>query len=58
MMGRQERETMGRDVFIGVSFIATAGDMVMIRFPEKSCLSISTTHVIWTRDRGAKRLEV
>jgi hypothetical protein len=58
MMGRQEWETMRWDVFIGVSFIGTAGDMVTIRFPEKSCLSISTTHVIWARDRGAKRLEV
>jgi hypothetical protein len=46
MMGRQEREMMGRDVLSGASFIGVAGDRVMIRFPRKRYLSVSTTHAI------------
>jgi hypothetical protein len=29
----------------------------MIHFPRKICLSISTTHAIWTQDRGAKKFK-
>jgi hypothetical protein len=29
---------------------------VMIHFPRKRYLSVSTTLAIWTRDRGAKKL--
>jgi hypothetical protein len=47
-----------RDVLSGVSFIGVVGDSVMFRLPRKRCLSVSTTRAIWTRDRGAKRLEV
>jgi hypothetical protein len=38
-----------------LSFICVAGDNVMIHFLRKRCLSISTTHEIWMRDRGAKK---
>jgi hypothetical protein len=31
-----------------LSFICTAGDNVMIHFPRKRCLSVSTTRVIQT----------
>jgi hypothetical protein len=58
MMGRQEWEMMGRDVLSSINFIGVANDRVMIRFPRKRCLSVSTTRVIRTRNRGAKRLEV
>jgi hypothetical protein len=34
-MRRQERETMGREVLSGASFIGTTGDNVTIRFPRK-----------------------
>jgi hypothetical protein len=36
MMGRQEREMMGRDVLSGASFIGAVGDRVTIRFPRKN----------------------
>jgi hypothetical protein len=55
MMGRQEREMVGRDVLSGTSFIGTTSDSVTIHFPRKMCLSVSTTRAIWTRNRGAKR---
>jgi hypothetical protein len=35
-MRRQEREIMGLDVLSSISFIDTAGDSVMIRFPRKN----------------------
>jgi hypothetical protein len=38
-----------------LSFICVLGDRVTIHFPRKRCLSISTTHVIQTRDRGAEK---
>jgi hypothetical protein len=43
---------MGLDV---LSFILATGDSVMIRLPRKRCLSVSTSHAIRTRDRGAKK---
>jgi hypothetical protein len=41
-----------------LSFICTVGDNVMIRFPRKRCLFVSTTHAIRPRNRGMKSLEV
>jgi hypothetical protein len=40
---------------VAPSFIWAADDSVMIRFPRKRCLSVSTTHTIRTWDRGAKK---
>jgi hypothetical protein len=40
---------------VAPSFICAAGDSVMIHFLRKRCLSVSTIHTIWTRDRGAKK---
>jgi hypothetical protein len=39
------------------NFICAVGDSVMIRFPRKRCLSISTTNVIRLQDREAKKVE-
>jgi hypothetical protein len=49
---------MGRDVLSSAGFIGAAGDSVMICFPRKRCIFVLTTRTIWTRDRGAKRVEV
>jgi hypothetical protein len=57
-MGRQKQEMMGRDVLSGTSFIDAAGDRVMIHFPRKRWLSVSTARAIRTQNRGAKRGEV
>jgi hypothetical protein len=54
-MRRQEREAMRRDVLSGASFIGAAGDRVMIHFPRKRSLSVSTACVIQTQNREAKR---
>jgi hypothetical protein len=54
-MRRKDREAMGRDVLSDAGFIGIAGDNMMIRFPRKKCLSISTTRAIWMRSQGAKR---
>jgi hypothetical protein len=40
---------------VAPSFIWATGDSVMIHFPKKRCLSVSTTHTIQTRDRGAEK---
>jgi hypothetical protein len=48
-------EVMGLDVHSGTSFICLAGNSVMIHFPRKRYLSISTTCAIRTWDRGAKK---
>jgi hypothetical protein len=40
---------------VAPSFIWAAGDSVTIYFSRKRCLSVSTTHTIQTRDRGAKK---
>jgi hypothetical protein len=40
---------------VALSFICVAVDSVMIHFPRKRCLSVSTTHEIRARDRGAKK---
>jgi hypothetical protein len=37
-----------------LSFVCVAGDSVMIHFPRKRWLSISTTHAIWAWDRAEK----
>jgi hypothetical protein len=58
MMARQEREMMGQDMLSGANFIGAAGNSVMIHFPRKMCLSVSTTRAIRMRNRGAKRGEV
>jgi hypothetical protein len=54
-MRRQEREAMGRDVLSSVDFIGIVGNNMMIHFPRKRCLSISTNRAIWMRSRGVKR---
>jgi hypothetical protein len=41
-----------------LSFIYAAGDSMMICFPRKRSLSVSTTRAIWTRNREAKKLEI
>jgi hypothetical protein len=54
-MRRQEREAMGWDVLSGTDFIGITSNSMMIRFPRKRCLSISTTYAIRMRSRAAKR---
>jgi hypothetical protein len=39
-----------------LSFICAGGDSVMIHFPRKKCLSVSTSRAIRTQDRGAKKI--
>jgi hypothetical protein len=46
----ERAEVMGLGVHSGTNFIC-----VMIHFPRKRYLSVSTTRAIWTWDRGAKR---
>jgi hypothetical protein len=38
-----------------LSFICTVGNHMTIHFPRKRCISVSITHTIRTRDRGAKK---
>jgi hypothetical protein len=40
-----------------LSFICMVNDNVMIRFPRKRCLSISTTHAIRPPDREDKKIK-
>jgi hypothetical protein len=37
-------------------FICATGNSVIIFSPRRRCLSISTTHAIWTWDRGARKI--
>jgi hypothetical protein len=52
----ERAEVMGLGVHSGINFICALGHSVMICFPRKRCLSISTTRTIRMRDRGAKKL--
>jgi hypothetical protein len=38
-----------------LSFIGAVGSRVMIHFPKKRCLSVSTTRLIQMRDRGSEK---
>jgi hypothetical protein len=40
-----------------LSFICAAGGSMMIHFPRKRCISISTTRAIRTWYQGAKKFE-
>jgi hypothetical protein len=40
---------------VALSFICAADDSMMIRFPRKIYLSVSTTHAIQTRIKEAKK---
>jgi hypothetical protein len=48
-------EVMEVGVHSATSFICVAGDSVMIHFPRKRYLFVSTTRAIRTRDRGAEK---
>jgi hypothetical protein len=36
-------------------FICVICNSVMIRFPRKRCLSVSTTRAVWSRNHGSKK---
>jgi hypothetical protein len=41
---------------VALSFIGTTSDSVMIHFYRKRCLSVLTTRVVWTWDRGTEKI--
>jgi hypothetical protein len=52
----ERAEVMGLGMHIGIIFICATGNSVMIHFPRKRCLYVSTTRAIQTQDQGAKKL--
>jgi hypothetical protein len=48
----ERAEVMGLSMHSDNSFIFAVGNSVTIHFPRKGYLSLSTTHAIYTWDRG------